>query len=141
VSTIAADDSIGEGPEGINLISFAFIGGDNAVANTAGPAPAGFDVVINAGNAAHAGSPDPGFAEVANTFVAAHSLRFSDCRYDTEQILRFISENTTGGEHSHRPAALPTAAACMASDEMMRHVAIESHSLFVVGFYEGETEL
>jgi hypothetical protein len=80
-------------------------------------------------------------AELTPAYFVTDSLRVSNYRYETEQILRFISENTTGGEHASRPAALPTAAACAASDEMMRQIAVESTSLFVLGFCEVETEL
>lgn len=85
-----------------------------------------------------AGGSDAVFGEVANTLVAASSSQVSNFhRYDAEQILRFIDENTTGGEDTRRPAALPTAAECAASDEMMRQIATASKSLFVLGFYDG----
>ncbi|HUG71335.1 MAG TPA: hypothetical protein VMM76_26535 [Pirellulaceae bacterium] len=85
-----------------------------------------------------AGGTDAVFGEVATTFVAANSLQASNFhRYETEQILRFIDENTTGGEETRRTAALPTAVECAASDEMMRQIATASKSLFVLGFYDG----
>jgi hypothetical protein len=87
------------------------------------------------------GNTDPAFVELATSFAATQPLSASNYRYETEQILQFITENTTDGEHAHRPAALPTAAACAASDEMMRHLAVASKSLFVLGFYDDGTEL
>lgn len=98
-------------------------------------APSSILLVVSAGNA------QSGFADAAPAPVASEPLRASNYRYETEQVLRFIAENTTGCEYSHRPAALPTAADCEVSDEMMRQVATDSDSLFVLGFYEVESEL
>lgn len=73
--------------------------------------------------------------------VALQSIQATDYRYDSEQVLRFIAENTADNPHAHRPAELPTRAACETSDEMMRIVAVETNSLFVLGFYDGGAEL
>lgn len=82
-----------------------------------------------------------GVAEIVGESVASDALRVGNYPYETEQMLRFIAENTTGCEYSQRPSAIPTATACEISDEMMRQVAIDSDSFFVLGFYEVETEL
>ncbi len=98
-------------------------------------APSSILLVISTGNT------EPGRDQVATASASSRSLCVGYCQYETEQILQFIADNTTSGEHSHRPAARPTPAECEASDEMMRQVAIESNSFFVFGFCEVETEL
>jgi len=98
-------------------------------------APSSFLLVVSADNT------HSGFAEAAPSSVASEPFRVSNYRYEAEQVLRFIAENTTSCEYSQRAAAMPTAVACEVSDEMMRQVAIDSDSLFVLGFYEVETEL
>ncbi len=73
--------------------------------------------------------------------IAADSSLAGDCRYKTEQILRFVAENTTGGERVNRPATPPTAAQCEAADEMMIRSPDEWDSLMVLGYYVDGTEL
>ena len=84
---------------------------------------------------------DTGLAAVATSMVTAHSSLASHDRYETDQILRFVAENTTGGERAHRWAALPTAAHCAAADEMMSTIPAAWNSLLVLGFYDDGTEL
>ncbi|MCA9121344.1 MAG: hypothetical protein H6822_17890 [Planctomycetaceae bacterium] len=62
-------------------------------------------------------------------------------QYATEQLLRFIEDNTFDCQQIARSAMLPTALACEAADEMMRVVAEGDNSFFVLGFYDGGTEL
>ena len=78
---------------------------------------------------------------VARSSLATDSALVSACRYETEQILRFVAENTTGGRHVDRPSPLPTAAQCAAADAMMKLVPTEWNSFLVLGFYGDGTEL
>jgi len=86
-------------------------------------------------------STDTEHIVVAPGSIATHSLRVGGCRYETDQILRFINENTAGGERAHRVSSLPTAAQCAAADEMMQLVPGQWNSLLVLGFYNDGTEL
>lgn len=88
----------------------------------------------------------PGNSYDGETVVVASTIatRSSDeCwqRFETNQILRFVAENTTGGGHAHRTATLPTEAQCAAADEMMQLNPAEWNSLLVLGFYHDGTEL
>jgi hypothetical protein len=73
--------------------------------------------------------------------VALPSFQATDYRYDGEQVLRFVADNTADTPHAHRPAEVPTRAECETSDEMMRIVTAETNSLFVLGFYDDGAEL
>lgn len=89
-------------------------------------------------------SGDSNAAETLTTFASpleAGSSLAGDCRYETEQILRFVAENTNGGEQAHRSATLPTAGQCRAADEMMQRSPAEWDSLIVLGYYVDGTEL
>ncbi|MCA9141613.1 MAG: hypothetical protein H6823_24370 [Planctomycetaceae bacterium] len=83
----------------------------------------------------------PSDVEGAVEAVALQSFQATDYRYDSEQVLEFIAQNTADTPHSHRPGEPPTRAACEASDEMMRIVAAETSGLFALGFYDGGAEL
>lgn len=84
--------------------------------------------------------PETAPAPLANGL--ANQVSQMECGRDgTDQLLRFIHEHATGGEHANRPGAIPTAAQCAAADEMMEQVAIEWNSFQVVGFYDGGIEL
>jgi len=98
-------------------------------------APSSFLIVVSGD------STDPETIAVATSSIATASSLVSDCRYETEQILRFVAENTTGGERAHRDATLPTAGQCAAADEMMKRAPAEWDSLLVLGFYNDGTEL
>jgi hypothetical protein len=84
---------------------------------------------------------DTELAAVATSSIATDSSRVSYDRYETDQILRFVAENTADREGEHRPATLPTAAQCIAADEMMTLIPAEWSSLLVLGCYEDGTEL
>ncbi|MDA1049284.1 MAG: hypothetical protein O3C40_02240 [Planctomycetota bacterium] len=87
------------------------------------------------------GDANTELVEVSTSSQVTHSPQLSDYRHETDQILRFIAENTTGGEQAHRPATLPTIAQCAAADEMMGLVAGGANGFFVLGFYDDGTEL
>lgn len=80
-------------------------------------------------------------AASASVSITTDSIRADEYRYETEEILRFIDENTVASTQSHRAASQPTEAECAASDEMMRRVATDANSLFVHGFNAGGSEL
>ena len=80
-------------------------------------------------------------AIVATSSIATHSSPASCDRYETDQILRFVAENTAGSERAHRTATLPTAAQCVVADEMMGLLPNQSDGLLVFGFYDDGTEL
>ena len=80
----------------------------------------------------------PTRAAVASSSIAPQTT--DDC-YETDQILQFVAEHTTGSERAHRWAALPSAAECAAADEMMSLIPAECNSLLVLGFYDDGTEL
>lgn len=84
---------------------------------------------------------DTEFAAVAASSIATHSSAASDDWYETDQILRFVAENTNGSQRAHRSATLPTAAQCAAADEMMKLIPAQWSSSIVVGFYDDGTEL
>jgi hypothetical protein len=73
--------------------------------------------------------------------ITTYSSLVGNCRYETDQILRFVAENATGGEGAHRPATLPTDAQCATADEMMKLIPVARTSLLVLGFYDYGSEL
>ncbi|MBC8355874.1 MAG: hypothetical protein H8E66_28185 [Planctomycetes bacterium] len=66
--------------------------------------------------------------------VLIHSSAAKQHQYGTEQLLRFIEENTTSNERVNRPATPPTAAECEAADEMMSRVATTQNGLLILSF-------
>ncbi len=72
--------------------------------------------------------------------VAAIECR-AELQYETNQILRFIGENSNYESSLNRQAELPTEEQCMAADEMMEIVAAERNSFLVLSFYDPGSEL
>ena len=71
--------------------------------------------------------------------LAVHKTQ--SIQYETNQILRFIEDNSPSNMSSDRQIAWPTVAECAVADEMMEVVASEWSSLLVLSFYDGGSEL
>jgi hypothetical protein len=98
-------------------------------------APSSVLMVIS-GDSVHAAPT----ASVGRPITTGSSLT-NEFRCETEQILRFVAENTIGGERSNRDATLPTAGQCAAADEMMKRSPAEWDSFLVLGYFADGTEL